>query len=157
MIVPYVNSIINDLHASGQRLSSLISSKCRSLFSTSTCSDDRSILQSIVKQKIKIFIYSGEYDLMCNSFGLRQVLNSLTGLDQWDNVSAVPIIYDGIHQGWINMSDFLAFLIVSNSGHFAAKDNPTLVLQQFKQFLDFHDGSFLVIAVFVWSRGFCYF
>jgi len=96
-------------------------------------------LKTIVNSGVRVLIYNGDVDTVCNFAGDKEFIASL-GFSQIDD--NVPWTYDhdyGIENaGWQTSYQGIRFVTVRGSGHFVPQDKPREALQ--------------MIANFIWDR-----
>ncbi|KAL0226005.1 hypothetical protein P9112_013329 [Eukaryota sp. TZLM1-RC] len=133
-ILNFVNSNLDKLHASGTNFSSIISNDVRSYYKQYTCIDDTQLLSNFLNQGKKILLYSGQFDLMCNSLGLLELLESINFNNMWSSLPLKLSVYGGKSIGSVKGDDSLLYLNINLAGHFAGKDNFKLLLDHFQMF-----------------------
>ena len=94
-------------------------------------------LAYVLEAGIRVLVYSGQYDLICNHLGTETALRELqwSGKDTWGK--AHPGVWQVKHQpaGYSRQYRNLQFLVVLNSGHMVPMDQPEIALEMFKTFL----------------------
>ncbi|KAL0217949.1 hypothetical protein RCL1_008797 [Eukaryota sp. TZLM3-RCL] len=118
-IMDTVNSMLDSLHASGSSLQSIINSKVRSLFAPDTCHDVSNLIDYYLSRDKVFLIYSGEFDLVCNSLGLINWITSLNRDFELVNHFDGEELISTAHK-----SKLMDFVVIKGAGHFAGKDQP---------------------------------
>ncbi|KAJ3127805.1 hypothetical protein HK100_009542 [Physocladia obscura] len=100
-----------------------------------------------------IYIYpSGDMDLICNWFGLRDMVDNMSwnGATGMNNVSAQNWYIDGTLQGWYKTARNLTFVLKYNASHMMPVDSPEASTDMLNRFigavdpLEKHVGSLVV-------------
>lgn len=75
---------------------------------------------------IKVLIYNGQNDVVVNTAGVLQYLNSLNwpGIQQWKRAPKQIWTYDHSVRGWAKVSGNLWFALVNGAGHMVPSDQP---------------------------------
>ena len=79
-----------------------------------------------VVRKVKVLIYNGQNDVVVNSAGVLQYLNSLNweGIRQWKRTPKEIWTRYGEVTGWAKVSGNLWFVMVNGAGHMVPGDRP---------------------------------
>lgn len=86
--------------------------------------------------KIKVLLYSGEFDLNCNTLGTLHVLEAHSWNEmRWNSASRSLWKYNNDVAGEHFSLDNLSFLIVRNSGHLLPMDLPANALDMINRFI----------------------
>lgn len=91
---------------------------------------------------IKVLIYNGQQDVVVNTAGVLQYLNSLnwSGIQQWKRTEKQIWSMHGEVQGWAKVSGNLWFVLVNKAGHMVPSDRPEAAFSMLGHFLnDEHD------------------
>lgn len=91
-------------------------------------------LQSLMasKRKLKILIYNGDLDLVCNYFGVQRFVDNLNATVLSDTK---PWFLNKTIGGDIKIYDGITLMTVRNSGHFVPTDKPAEALHMFEMYL----------------------
>ena len=107
------------------------------LFPTRMAKGATEELAYVLEAGIRVLVYSGQYDLICNHLGTETALRELqwSGKDTWGK--AHPGVWQVKHQpaGYSRQYRNLQFLVVLNSGHMVPMDQLEIALEMFKTFL----------------------
>ncbi|XP_058729752.1 serine carboxypeptidase-like isoform X2 [Vicia villosa] len=88
-------------------------------------------IPALLEGGIKVLIYAGEYDLICNWFGNSQWVHAMkwSGQEQFGASETVSFLVDGKTAGLLNSHGPLSFLKVNDSGHLVPMDQPKVALK----------------------------
>lgn len=92
-------------------------------------------LKAAVAAKVRVLVYNGDCDTVCNAIGDKQFLNTL-GLKQISD--SIPWRYnEDVYDvaGWQTEYEGLTFLSVRGSGHYVPMDKPREALQMITNFI----------------------
>lgn len=79
-----------------------------------------------VLRSIKVLIFNGQIDVIVNTAGVLQYLNSLNweGINQWKRSPKQIWTNYGQVVGWVKNSGNLWFALVNGAGHMVPTDKP---------------------------------
>eukprot|EP00249_Psilotum_nudum_P018317 c26745_g1_i1 orf=515-2047(-) len=104
-------------------------------------------IPELLEDGIKLLVYAGEYDLICNWLGNSRWVSAIewSGKDKYALALSKPFMVDGEEAGIISSFGPLNFLKVHNSGHMVPMDQPKAALEMIKRFTRENalDNSFL--------------
>ncbi|CAI0452811.1 unnamed protein product [Linum tenue] len=88
-------------------------------------------IPTLLENGIKVLIYAGEYDLICNWMGNSNWVNAMkwSGQQKFQGASTVPFMAGNTKSGELKSYGPLAFLKVYNAGHMVPMDQPKAALQ----------------------------
>ncbi|CAI0452810.1 unnamed protein product [Linum tenue] len=88
-------------------------------------------IPNLLENGIKVLIYAGEYDLICNWLGNSEWVNAMkwSGQKKFHAAADVPFVAGGEKAGELKSYGPLAFLKVYNAGHLVPMDQPKAALQ----------------------------
>ncbi|OAY71336.1 Serine carboxypeptidase 3 [Ananas comosus] len=95
-------------------------------------------IPALLEDGIKLLVYAGEYDLICNWLGNSRWVRSMKWSGQKDFVSStkIPFMVDGEKKGVLQSHGALSFLkvqIVHRAGHMVPLDQPKAALEMLKR------------------------
>ncbi|KAG2636902.1 hypothetical protein PVAP13_2NG492600 [Panicum virgatum] len=92
-------------------------------------------IPELLENDIKVLIYAGEYDLICNWLGNSRWVNSMewSGKEAFVSSSDKPFTVDGKEAGVLKSHGPLSFLKVHDSGHMVPMDQPKAALEMLKR------------------------
>ncbi|CAN1238339.1 Serine carboxypeptidase-like 49 [Linum grandiflorum] len=92
-------------------------------------------IPELLEDGIKMLIYAGEYDLICNWLGNSRWVHAMEWSGQKEFVSSPEISFevDGSEAGVLKTHGPLAFLKVHNAGHMVPMDQPKAALEMLKR------------------------
>ncbi|XP_004506097.1 serine carboxypeptidase-like [Cicer arietinum] len=95
-------------------------------------------IPALLEDGIKVLIYAGEYDLICNWLGISKWVHAMewSGQKQFADSKTVPFLVDGAQAGSLNSYGLLSFLKVKGAGHMVPMDQPKAAFQMFVNWLD---------------------
>ncbi|KAL9663140.1 hypothetical protein QQ045_027979 [Rhodiola kirilowii] len=104
--------------------------------------DYEKVIPPLLEEGIKVLIYAGEYDLICNWMGNSKWVNAMPWSGQKGFVAANTISYvvDGKEAGLVKSFGPLTFLKVHNAGHMVPMDQPEISLQMIKGWMNASKG-----------------
>ncbi|ONK71865.1 uncharacterized protein A4U43_C04F13180 [Asparagus officinalis] len=90
---------------------------------------------ALLEDGIKMLIYAGEYDLICNWLGNSRWVHAMEWSGQHNFVSSpeMPFTVDGAEAGVLKTHGPLSFLKVHNAGHMVPMDQPKAALEMLKR------------------------
>ncbi|CAN1182306.1 Serine carboxypeptidase-like 48 [Linum perenne] len=88
-------------------------------------------IPALLESGIKVLIYAGEYDLICNWIGNSNWVNGMkwSGQKKFQSAQTVPFVAGNTKSGELKSYGPLAFLKVYNAGHMVPMDQPKAALQ----------------------------
>lgn len=94
---------------------------------------------ALIIGRYKVLIYNGQNDVVVNTPGVLQYLNSLTwvGSRNWKRAKKQIWRIDGEVHGWTKVSGNLWFALVNGAGHMVPSDQPRAALVMLGHFI--HD------------------
>ncbi|NP_001141041.1 Serine carboxypeptidase-like precursor [Zea mays] len=92
-------------------------------------------IPELLESDIKVLIYAGEYDLICNWLGNSRWVNSMewSGKEAFVSSSEKPFTVDGKEAGVLKSHGPLSFLKVHDAGHMVPMDQPKAALEMLKR------------------------
>ncbi|KAA8550327.1 hypothetical protein F0562_002011 [Nyssa sinensis] len=92
-------------------------------------------IPALLEDGIKVLIYAGEYDLICNWLGNSRWVHAMEWSGQKDFVAAssVPFVVDGAEAGLLKSHGPLIFLKVHAAGHMVPMDQPKASLEMLER------------------------
>ncbi|XP_043703126.1 serine carboxypeptidase-like [Telopea speciosissima] len=92
-------------------------------------------IPALLEDGIKLLIYAGEYDLICNWLGNSRWVHAMewSGQKEFGAASTVPFMVDGGEAGQMKSHGPLTFLKVHDSGHMVPMDQPKAALEMLKR------------------------
>ncbi|EAZ03855.1 hypothetical protein OsI_25989 [Oryza sativa Indica Group] len=92
-------------------------------------------IPELLENDIKVLIYAGEYDLICNWLGNSRWVNSMewSGKEAFVSSSEEPFTVDGKEAGILKSYGPLSFLKVHDAGHMVPMDQPKVALEMLKR------------------------
>ncbi|XP_030958809.1 serine carboxypeptidase-like [Quercus lobata] len=94
-------------------------------------------IPALLEDGIKVLVYAGEYDLMCNWLGNSRWVQALewSGQKQYEASPTVPFVVDGAEAGLLKSHGPLTFLKVCDAGHLVPMDQPNVSLQMLRRWM----------------------
>ncbi|KAL3618744.1 Serine carboxypeptidase-like 48 [Castilleja foliolosa] len=88
-------------------------------------------IPTLLEDGIKLLVYAGEYDLICNWLGNSRWVHAMEWSGQKDFVAAptTPFSVDGVEAGLKKSNGPLTFLKVHDAGHMVPMDQPKAALE----------------------------
>ncbi|CAI0452563.1 unnamed protein product [Linum tenue] len=88
-------------------------------------------IPALLESGVKVLIYAGEYDLICNWLGNSNWVNGMkwSGQRKFQAAPNVPFVAGNAKSGELKSYGPLAFLKVYNAGHMVPMDQPKVALQ----------------------------
>ncbi|PON48841.1 Serine carboxypeptidase-like [Trema orientale] len=92
-------------------------------------------IPSLLEDGVKLLIYAGEYDLICNWLGNSRWVHAMEWTGQKEFVASpeVPFLVDGSEAGVLKSHGPLSFLKVHDAGHMVPMDQPKAALEMLKR------------------------
>jgi len=92
-------------------------------------------IPALLEDGIKMLVYAGEYDLICNWLGNFKWVNAMAWTGQKDFVAApnVSFVVDGAEKGLMKSHGPLTFLKVHDAGHMVPMDQPKAALEMLRR------------------------
>uniref|UniRef100_M8B4E8 Carboxypeptidase n=1 Tax=Aegilops tauschii TaxID=37682 RepID=M8B4E8_AEGTA len=92
-------------------------------------------IPELLENDIKVLIYAGEYDLICNWLGNSRWVDSMewSGKKAFVSSTEKPFMVDGKEAGVLKSHGPLSFLKVHDSGHMVPMDQPKAALEMLKR------------------------
>ncbi|OMP02416.1 Peptidase S10, serine carboxypeptidase [Corchorus olitorius] len=94
-------------------------------------------IPALLEDGIKVLIYAGEYDLICNWLGNSKWVHAMkwSGQKEFGAAPTVPFLVDGSEAGKLKSHGPLAFLKVHDAGHMVPMDQPKASLQMLQSWM----------------------
>ncbi|CAK7332207.1 unnamed protein product [Dovyalis caffra] len=94
-------------------------------------------IPALLEDGIKVLIYAGEKDLICNWLGNSRWVNGMawSGKKDFGAAPTVPFVVEGAEAGQLKSHGPLSFLKVLNAGHMVPMDQPKAALQMLKSWM----------------------
>ncbi|GKV08380.1 hypothetical protein SLEP1_g20014 [Rubroshorea leprosula] len=94
-------------------------------------------IPELLEDGIRVLLYEGEYDLICNWLGNSLWVNALewSGQKEYQAAPTVPFVVDGKEAGRLKTHGALSFLKVHNAGHMVPMDQPKNSLQMLESWM----------------------
>ncbi|KAK8496176.1 hypothetical protein V6N11_056995 [Hibiscus sabdariffa] len=94
-------------------------------------------IPGLLEDGIKVLVYAGEYDLVCNWIGNSKWVHAMTwsGQKEFGAAPTVPFVVDGVEAGQLKSHGPLSFLKVHNAGHLVPMDQPKASLQMLQNWM----------------------
>lgn len=91
----------------------------------------------MVLRQIKVLIFNGQQDMVVNTAGVMQYLNSLAweGTNQWKKTHKSIWTLHGDVRGWAKVHQNLWFVFVNGAGHMVPSDQPESAFSMFGHFV----------------------
>lgn len=92
-------------------------------------------IPALLEDGVKVLIYAGEYDLICNWLGNSRWVHSMewSGQQKFVSSSELPFTVDGAEAGLLKTYGPLSFLKVHDAGHMVPMDQPKAALEMLKR------------------------
>lgn len=92
-------------------------------------------IPELLEDGIKVLVYAGEYDLICNWLGNSRWVNSMEWSGQKDFAASAEVSFevDGSEAGILKSHGPLSFLKVHDAGHMVPMDQPKSALEMLKR------------------------
>ncbi|XP_022730184.1 serine carboxypeptidase-like 48 [Durio zibethinus] len=94
-------------------------------------------IPALLEDGIKVLIYAGEYDLICNWLGNSNWVHAMTwsGQKEFGAAPTIPFVVDGVEAGKLKSHGPLTFLKVHDAGHMVPMDQPKASLQMLQNWM----------------------
>ncbi|KAK4487398.1 hypothetical protein RD792_005971 [Penstemon davidsonii] len=94
-------------------------------------------IPSLLDHGIKLLVYAGEYDLICNWLGNSRWVTAMkwSGQKKFELASSVPFVVDSVKKGLIKRHGLLTFIKVYNAGHMVPMDQPKASLEMLRRWI----------------------
>ncbi|CAK8576180.1 unnamed protein product [Lathyrus sativus] len=88
-------------------------------------------IPELLEDGIKVLIYVGEFDLICNWLGNSNWVHAMewSGQNQFATSKTVQFLVDGVEAGMLKSYGPLSFLKVNGAGHMVPMDQPKVALE----------------------------
>ncbi|KAL9165676.1 hypothetical protein ABFS82_06G186400 [Erythranthe guttata] len=95
-------------------------------------------IPALLEDGVKLLIYAGEYDLICNWLGNSRWVHAMewSGKKEFVASSEVAFEVDGAEAGLLTSHGPLSFLKVHDAGHMVPMDQPKASLEMLKRWMD---------------------
>ncbi|KAJ0726389.1 putative carboxypeptidase C [Helianthus annuus] len=95
-------------------------------------------IPGLLEDGIKLLVYAGEYDLICNWLGNSRWVHSMEwkGKEPFNASSEIPFEVDGREAGLLKNYGPLSFLKVHDAGHMVPMDQPKAALEMLKRWTE---------------------
>ncbi|XP_071734032.1 serine carboxypeptidase-like [Rutidosis leptorrhynchoides] len=95
-------------------------------------------IPGLLEDGIKMLIYAGEYDLICNWLGNWRWVHDMewSGKEGFNTSSQVPFVVAGSDSGLLKTYGPLSFLKVYDAGHMVPMDQPRAALEMLKRWMN---------------------
>lgn len=95
-------------------------------------------IPTLLEGGVKVLIYAGEYDLICNWLGNSRWVHSMEWSGQSNYASALrlPFAVEGAEAGQMQSYGPLTFMKVHDAGHMVPMDQPKASLEMLKRWMD---------------------
>ncbi|GAV66471.1 Peptidase_S10 domain-containing protein [Cephalotus follicularis] len=94
-------------------------------------------IPALLEDGIRVLIYAGEYDLICNWLGNSRWVHAMewSGQKEFGAAPTVPFVVDGEEAGQMKSHGPLSFLKVHDAGHMVPMDQPKAALQMLRSWM----------------------
>ncbi|PON66485.1 Serine carboxypeptidase-like [Parasponia andersonii] len=94
-------------------------------------------IPALLEDGIKVLVYAGEYDLICNWLRNSRWVYAMewSGQKNFGSSSTVPFVVDGAEAGLLKGHGPLSFLRVHNAGHMVPMDQPKAALEMLRSWM----------------------
>ncbi|KAL3523501.1 hypothetical protein ACH5RR_016335 [Cinchona calisaya] len=95
-------------------------------------------IPTLLEDGVKLLVYAGEYDLICNWLGNWRWVHAMkwSGQKEFNSSSEVPFVVDSSEAGLLKSHGPLNFLKVHDAGHMVPMDQPKAALQMLKRWME---------------------
>lgn len=95
-------------------------------------------IPALLEDGIKLLVYAGEYDLICNWLGNSRWVHAMewTGQNEFKSSPEVPFVVDSSEAGLLKSHGPLSFLKVHDAGHMVPMDKPQAALEMLKRWME---------------------
>uniref|UniRef100_A0A7N0SVX3 Carboxypeptidase n=1 Tax=Kalanchoe fedtschenkoi TaxID=63787 RepID=A0A7N0SVX3_KALFE len=92
----------------------------------------------ILEQGLRVLVYAGEYDLICNWLGNSRWVEAMpwSGQSSFVTVNMTSYMVDGQEAGLVKSFGPLTFMKVHNAGHMVPMDQPSVSLQMIRGWMN---------------------
>ncbi|CAI9091163.1 OLC1v1026115C1 [Oldenlandia corymbosa var. corymbosa] len=92
-------------------------------------------IPGLLEDGVKLLVYAGEYDLICNWLGNSRWVHAMewSGQKEFQGSSEVPFVVDNSEAGLLKSHGPLSFLKVHDAGHMVPMDQPKAALEMLKR------------------------
>lgn len=100
-------------------------------------------IPALLEDEIKLLVYAGEYDLICNWLGNSRWVHAMEWSGQKEFVAAptIPFTVDGVEAGLQKGHGPLTFLKVHNAGHMVPMDQPKASIEMLRRWMQSNSSS----------------
>ncbi|XP_038718221.1 serine carboxypeptidase-like [Tripterygium wilfordii] len=94
-------------------------------------------IPDLLKNDIKVLIYVGDQDLICNWVGNLKWVSKM----EWDGKKGfkeapfVPFLVDGVKKGWMSSYGPLTFIRINKAGHMVPMDQPRVAFHMIRSWM----------------------
>ncbi|MQL91417.1 hypothetical protein Taro_024031 [Colocasia esculenta] len=94
-------------------------------------------IPALVEDGVKLLVYAGEYDLICNWLGNSRWVHSMewSGQQRFVSSPSTPFVVDGVEAGILKSHGPLSFLKVHDAGHMVPMDQPKASLEMLRRWI----------------------
>ncbi|PNX71157.1 serine carboxypeptidase 48-like protein [Trifolium pratense] len=94
-------------------------------------------IPALLEDGIKLLVYAGEYDLICNWLGNSRWVDAMnwSGQKEFTASPTTPYLVDSEEAGILKSHGPLAFLKVKDAGHMVPMDQPKAALEMLKDWM----------------------
>ncbi|XP_027163790.1 serine carboxypeptidase-like [Coffea eugenioides] len=94
-------------------------------------------IPALLEDGIKLLVYAGEYDLICNWLGNSRWVHAMewSGQNEFKSSPEVPFVVDSSEAGLLKNHGPLSFLKVHDAGHMVPMDQPQAALEMLKRWM----------------------
>ncbi|KAL0436932.1 UNVERIFIED_CONTAM: Serine carboxypeptidase-like 47 [Sesamum radiatum] len=94
-------------------------------------------IPALLQDGVKLLVYAGEYDLICNWLGNLRWVAAMKWYGQKDfqKAPSTSFVVDGVKAGWKKSHGPLTFLKVYNAGHMVPMDQPKASLEMLTRWM----------------------
>ncbi|KAK7354781.1 hypothetical protein VNO80_20267 [Phaseolus coccineus] len=94
-------------------------------------------IPALLEDGIKVLVYAGEYDLICNWLGNSRWVHAMewSGQKAFGTSPTVKFVVEGVDSGSLNSYGPLSFLKVYGAGHMVPMDQPKAALEMLKSWM----------------------
>ncbi|KAL9676892.1 hypothetical protein QQ045_005113 [Rhodiola kirilowii] len=95
-------------------------------------------IPTLLEDGVKLLVYAGEYDLICNWLGNSRWVHAMEWSGQQSFVKSpeIPFEVDGSEAGILKTQGPLSFLKVHDAGHMVPMDQPKAALEMLKRWME---------------------
>jgi serine carboxypeptidase-like clade 4 len=94
-------------------------------------------IPKLLANDVRVLIYNGNYDLVCNFYGSAEMINTMqwSGQQAFNSAQNVTWNYNGNAVGNSRTANGLTFVVVYNAGHMVPHDQPAAALDLLTRFI----------------------